>query len=59
MLYRRKKERLWQLGTCWMMVHPSQYISKGIYPWGSTWTTQMHTIEGYAFGYTRGWIQVH
>ncbi len=33
-------------------MHPGQYISKGM-SLGSTWTTQMHTIEGYAFGYTR------
>lgn len=36
-------------------LHPGRYISKRhIYPWGAHGQPKMHTIEGYAFGYTRG-----
>jgi hypothetical protein len=49
-----EKERLWQLGTFWMMVQPGQYISKGMSLGGAHGQPKMHTIEGYAFGYTRG-----
>jgi hypothetical protein len=53
MLYKRKKERK-ALAIGYMLDHGapwSIYIQRHI-SLESTWTTKMHTIEGYAFGYT-------